>query len=106
MLKPRSFPAAVPLPSGRVLLAGGNWGGWTSSYKAFESEVYDLRRDAWTLTPAMRHYREGATTGALLPSGDVLVAGGQASDFLSIDHLDSISSAEIFDEGPLPEASP
>jgi hypothetical protein len=109
MLKPHTYPAAVRLPSGRLLLAGGNWADGENPYKVFQSEVYDLRRDAWTPTPAMRHYREGVTTGVLLPSGDVLVSGGQRSDFLSTDRLDSISSAEISPaapRGPLPGRSP
>ncbi|HSB18709.1 MAG TPA: kelch repeat-containing protein [Anaeromyxobacteraceae bacterium] len=104
MLNPHSYPSAVRLPSGRVLLAGGMMHPLCGPETP--PEVYDPWRRAWSLTPPMRHFSFGTTTAALLPSGDVLVAGGLSSDFVNFDHSITISAAQIFDEGPLPEAVP
>lgn len=103
MLAIHTYPKPVPLPSGRVLLAGGNLH-WEPA--PFPSEVYDPWRNTWTATPPMRHHRFGTTMAVGLPSGRVLLSGGQTSDYLGPDRWNAMSGAEIFDEGPLPETVP
>jgi len=100
-----TYPSAVRLPSGRVLLAGGNlYPGPLPAY--VPSDVYDPWRDAWVPTPPMRHYTFGSAAAVLLASGQVLFAGGETTDFLIWDHWDTVSAAQVFDEGPLPEVAP
>jgi hypothetical protein len=69
----RSYPAAVLLPNGKVLVTGGvnlNAGGFLSS-----AELYDPATETWTATGGMTvpHSQHTAT---LLTNGLVLVAGG------------------------------
>lgn len=83
MAESRAGHAAVRLPSGRVLVAGG-----TGSLAS--AEVYNPSRGAWAQTGSMSVGRErGSAT--LLGSGKVLVAGGMSSA------LGATSSAELYD---------
>ena len=73
---PRAEHTATMLPSGKVLVAGGNYfrygNGWTCLSSA---ELYDPAGGAWTTTGSLnaaRYYH----TATLLPSGKVLVAAG------------------------------
>ncbi|AUX46017.1 uncharacterized protein SOCE26_075200 [Sorangium cellulosum] len=76
---------ATLLPSGQVLVAGGNgYDGYLAS-----AELYDPMNDTWTRTGAMSGPREGHTA-TLLPSGQVLVAGGYGP-------AGSLASAELYD---------
>ncbi|HSB19857.1 MAG TPA: hypothetical protein VLD85_07620, partial [Anaeromyxobacteraceae bacterium] len=107
MLNAHSYPSAVRLPSGRVLLAGGGLHpGCFTSLSMFPSEVYDPWHDAWAPTPPLRHFEFGAAAAVLLQSGQVLFTGGETTDFMPWTHWDTLSAAQIFDEGPLPEAVP
>jgi len=69
---PRSRHTATLLPSGKVLLTGGGFGGTEASVSA---ELYDPATETFTTTGRMAvgHWGHTAT---LLPSGKVLVAGG------------------------------
>jgi hypothetical protein len=82
----RSRPTATLLPSGKVLVAGGET---TGGDRLDSAEVYDPASDTWTATGPMRFERADATA-TLLANGTVLVAGGSnASGYLG--------SAETYD---------
>lgn len=63
--------SAILLPSGKVLVAGGDSGGNTLS----SAELYDPDTGAWSLTGGMNASHEGQAA-ILLPSGKVLVTPG------------------------------
>ncbi|WP_437317613.1 thrombospondin type 3 repeat-containing protein [Sorangium sp. So ce385] len=69
MLYQRRGHTAVTLLDGRVLVAGS----------ARRGEIYDPASDTWSPTGNMLASRSYAVTGALLPSGKVLVTGGTGS---------------------------
>src|SRR5437016_114968 len=87
MATARGVHTATLLPSGRVLVAGGNDG-----FSVLTSaELYDPVAGTWSETGSMidgRHLH----TATLLPSGKVLVAGGQ-----KISASDVLASAELYD---------
>ena len=81
----RDFHTATLLPSGKVLVAGGNGsGGFLTS-----AELYDPATGSWSSTGSLVGNARQDHTATLLPSGKVLVAGGY-------DGL-SLSSAELYD---------
>ncbi len=65
----RSGHTATVLANGKVLVAGGLYGGGTSV------ELYDFATNTWTTGPALAIPRNGHAA-ALLPNGKVLVTGG------------------------------
>ncbi|HEX8441022.1 Kelch repeat-containing protein, partial [Archangium sp.] len=69
MLSPHRYHTATRLPSGKVLVAGGDGN---------TAELYDPATGTWTVTGAMNTSRQ-YHTATLLPSGKVLVAGGTTS---------------------------
>jgi uncharacterized protein (TIGR03382 family) len=75
---------ATLLPSGQVLLAGGQGSSPASA------EVYDPATGAWSPTGGLATARH-AHTATLLPSGQVLVAGGYSSK------LEPLASAEVYE---------
>lgn len=87
----RYLHTATLLPNGKVLVAGGygfdpstGWGPLRSS------ELYDPATGLWSPTGSMQTARFGANA-VLLPSGKVLVTGGQDDQF------NSTTSAELYD---------
>jgi MYXO-CTERM domain-containing protein len=78
MTTTRQSHTATLLPSGKVLITGGNIGAVTSA------ELFD-GTSTFAATGSMTTWHEGGTA-TLLPSGKVLIAGGGA-----------VSSAELFD---------
>ncbi len=79
--------AAVTLKSGRVLVVGG--GSTTSVGSALNTgEVYDPALDAWASPAAMTARRGSFPTATLLPSGQVLVAGGEDATGTELDTAD------------------
>jgi N-acetylneuraminic acid mutarotase len=84
---PRYEHTATLLPSGKVLVAGGN-GGYISIASA---ELYDPMSGTWTATAPLPTNRQGHTA-TLLPSERVLIAGGGNN----IDHT-MASSSELYD---------
>jgi hypothetical protein len=88
MATPRARHTATLLPNGDVLVVGGAQVGSTVSVNA-SAEIYHPATDAWrTVTMPMSAARV-AHAAALLPSGEVLVAGG-------FDGTSYLSSSEIF----------
>ena len=68
----RASAAAVLLPNGKVLIAGGMTGS-TAATKS--TELYDPATNQLSAGPAMIHAR-GSAPATLLANGDVLIAGG------------------------------
>src|SRR5215217_4071977 len=83
----RSFHSTALLPSGRVLVAGGQGPGGAVLDTA---ELYDPVSNTWTPAGSLAGARAFHST-ALLPSGRVLVAGGQGPGGAVLD------TAELYD---------
>jgi hypothetical protein len=82
----RASHAAVALPDGRILVAGG----WTGSAATASAEIYDPAADRWT--PAGRMTAARASLIAVpLRDGRVLIVGGGGG------RLGDLASAEVFD---------
>ena len=88
---PRVSHTATLLASGQVLVAGGSTDAFTGDYLD-TAEVYDPATGQWTLTGAL-HTARASHTATLLPSGQVLVAGGFGGSALS--QL-SLASTEVY----------
>ena len=71
LLQARSDHGAAPLPGGKVLVTGGNFGTLPLS----SSEIYDPHTDRWTRAAPMLDARVRFSMAAL-PDGRVLVVGG------------------------------
>ncbi|HVG58422.1 MAG TPA: kelch repeat-containing protein, partial [Hyalangium sp.] len=84
----RSRHTATLLPSGKVLVAGGTSGDTETINGLASAEVYDPGAGAWASTNPMTTARDGHTA-TLLPSGQVLVAGGYNSS-------SRLGSAEVY----------
>jgi len=87
----RDGHTATLLPSGKVLVAGGDPGG--------TAEIYDPAFDSWTLTAPMnsRRYDHAAV---LIPGGRVLITGGTATQTVGISPHGAAPAtlpAEIYD---------
>jgi hypothetical protein len=84
----RILHTATALASGKVLIAGGkDSGGWLAAAEVFDP-AGNSGAGTFAATGSMAAPR-GYHTASLLPSGLVVVAGGQASAYLA--------SAEVFD---------
>lgn len=73
--------AAVPLPNGKVLVAGGS-----GELALNSAEIFDPETGSWSATGSLAGARAGATA-TLLENGKVLVAGGTPA----------LASAELYD---------
>ncbi|WP_437317161.1 Kelch repeat-containing protein [Sorangium sp. So ce385] len=69
----RRYCTATVLPSGQLLLAGGQED--ERGLRLDSAELYDPATDTWSFTTPMSIARE-QHTATLLPSGEVLIAGG------------------------------
>jgi hypothetical protein len=90
MTTPRMGATATPLPDGRILIAGGRYGGTVLS----SAEVFDPSTKTFTALPASMTTPRDSAVAAALPDGRVLIAGGFQQQFPSGVVL---SSAEVFD---------
>jgi hypothetical protein len=95
-----SHPTATLLTNGEVLLAGGT-GGNSSNGGDFQTidqaaELFDPTSGTWSKAADMHVPRYGHTA-ALLPNGDVLVAGGIGIDGLSTLSPEATATAELYD---------
>ena len=79
--------AAVLLPNGKVLFAGG-----ATPLPLTSAELYDPASGTWAATGSLANARR-SPKGTLLLNGKVLVMGGTAL------HNDVLSSAELYDPG-------
>ena len=91
--QPRGFDAAVSLPGGQVLVAGGCKApcGDDSEPSLASAELYTPQTGTWTVTGPMHQPRLQYTL-TLLPDGQVLAAGGCATAGCT----SIIGSAEVY----------
>ncbi len=89
MLLARALHQAILLSDGRVLVMGGIGGVQQNGVQTAECEIYDPATNTWTVTGSM-HTPRSTFAAVLLPSGNVLVAGGDTLTGLT-------SSAELYD---------
>jgi hypothetical protein len=80
---------ATLLPSGKVLIVGGD----CNSYSLSSAELFDPKNATFAPTGTMAEARE-AHTATLLPNGQVLIAGGVTN---SGGYEALLSSAELYD---------
>ena len=90
MTSARRYQAAVLLPSGEVLVAGGQDPTFSSLSRA---ELYNPATGAWQAAASMHNSRSNAVA-ELLGNGSVLVAGG--FDYSDGSFISSLASAEVF----------
>lgn len=88
----RTNHAAVKLPDGSVLVAGGS-GGADCDISLASAELYDGRRGGWSLVEAMAQARTGLTATALA-DGKVVAAAGES---VSRGTRRSLDTADLFD---------
>jgi hypothetical protein len=88
MRVPRAFATATLLPTGRVLVAGGETTACCSNFTA-AAELYDPHTGTWSATGSMSVAR-GFATATLLSTGQVLVVGGG-------NNSGDLASAELYD---------
>jgi Kelch motif len=72
---PRSHFSATVLPSGRVLVAGGQHSNPPAYWATASAELYDPVAATWAVAAPMNVPR-ALPCSALLPSGEVLIVGG------------------------------
>jgi hypothetical protein len=75
MHAPRADHSSTPLPSGKVLIAGGFGGSGTESHPFSTAELYDPRSGSFEPAGSMTLGRSGRTA-KLLKNGTVLIVGG------------------------------
>jgi hypothetical protein len=83
----------ILLPDGKVLVAGGVKGTQPTSENVADAELFDPAMDTWAATASMSADRNNHTL-TLLPSGQVLVAGGYSGGWSVCNDL---TSAELYD---------
>jgi serine/threonine-protein kinase len=99
MSVPRALAAATSLKDGRVLVAGGvqSWKGGqyapNTQHVLSTAEIFDPATEGWTSAGSMSTAR-AANSAALLPNGDVLVAGGWSDG-----HERALSSTDEYTPG-------
>ena len=74
----RALASMVLLADGRILVAGGESGSSRGTTELASAEIYDPGTGTFSATGSMHVSREAASA-ALLPDGQVLVAGGSTS---------------------------
>ena len=87
----RENHSATLLPDGKVLVAGGGWGGHIDFYivPTAKAEIYDPATGQWSPTEGMTAARAWHTA-TLVANGKVLVAGGNEGS-------GDMASAELYD---------
>lgn len=90
MRHPRSRPAMVVLPDGRVVVSGGSLDVEFGVGRATDSvELYDPKTDVWTDLPPMKEARAWHTAAAY---GDaVYVAGGASASALALASIEKLT---------------
>ncbi len=95
LLMARVYLTATLLPTGKVLVVGGQRSASTpTSGDLFAmAELYDPASGSWTATGSLG-YRRSLHTATLLTGGSVLVVGGRGAPFDS--NVEDLNSAEIY----------
>ncbi len=94
MTKARAWHSMTVLPSGKVLVAGGFIKNSGETHAASETaELFDPADGTFAPTGSMTTPRYGHAA-VLLPTGKVLVAGGETMDF---EVRSALASAELYD---------
>ena len=88
MMTGRFVGVSATLPSGDVLVAGGQ----TGSGATASAEIYDPAADTWTNAAALSTPRFAATA-VRLANGKVLVVGGKSTN----SGADALSTGEVYD---------
>ncbi len=93
----RQFSNEVILPTGEVLVIGGNTTGakFSDSGTVLDPEIWDPTTQTWTLLNAMSVPRNYHSTAILLPDGRVLAAGGGYSSG-DPDHPATHTDGQVF----------
>ena len=81
MAYPRSGATVTPLPTGKVLIAGGDLSG------RGVSELFDPATNTFTVSGALNWPRSGHF-GALLPNGRVVLLGGAGTEEAGVDDVE------------------
>ncbi len=105
MAVPRAGHTATPLADGRVLVVGGcdfgtpgNTFTTSAELRVFSTEIYDSVTGRWSRAGDLRFGRCDHTA-TLLPSGKVLVTGGDEADPCGIPELFESSHGSLEDRG-------
>lgn len=93
----RTKHSAITLPSGKVILVGGQIG----EFPLNNSEVYDSDTNKWSFDAPISNHRRNHTA-TLLPSGQILIAGGEGliEDGLTATELYTPNSQEWLEATP------
>jgi galactose oxidase len=94
MTYPRAYLNAVVLPTGQVLVVGGQTfaAGFSDDNSVLRPELWDPVTQTFAVLPPMQTPRNYHSTALLLPDGRVFVGGGGQCGTCSTNHL----NAEIF----------
>ena len=90
---PRFDTSATLLPSGKILVAGGETGQRGSGNATASAELYDPATNSFSSAASLQSAR-GRALASLLPSGNVLLVGGTAA---ANGKGPAVASAELYD---------
>ena len=108
----RAFHQLIPLPTGEVLVVGGNTGGgFNDNGSVMEPEIWNPETNTWRGVANMAVPRNYHSTALLLPDGRVLVGGGgypAGGGTQSWNHQDAqvYSPSYLFTQGDQPAVRP
>jgi hypothetical protein len=94
--KLRKWHTATLLGSGKVLVTGG-WLEVVSVPPFNDADIFDPVDESFTPTSNLMNVRRFIHVAALLPSGQVLIAGGRPFDATTL--VEATATAEIYDPG-------
>jgi len=90
----RAWHSAVLLGNGQVMIAGGHQENVSNGFLA-SAEIYDPSKGTFTATSGHLSEAKSHPTATLLPSGKVLVTGGDGYNS-ALGYSVSLSSADLF----------
>ncbi len=102
MAFPRSYHNLTVLPDGTVLVTGGErtTDGDNVAQAVYEAEIWDPTSESWSTMAAMQMPRLYHSSAVLLPSGQVLVNGGELLSY--IEENGEVFSPPYLFNGPRP----
>ncbi len=110
MSAPRKFHNAVMLPTGDVMVVGGNQNGikFSDDTSMLQPEVWNPQSGQWTLWNPMSVPRNYHSIALLMADARVLVAGSGLAGNINIDHQDGqvFSPPYLFDSNGDPATRP